>query len=702
MINTQLAQKGTMTTPSANPLQKRKKSDKVPGPVRNGKPLKVYPKLTNQQVESTMEEFMNKLFVSPNLLEDEKLNSKIEKIFENKVFQNMVANANVLEEAGLANSDVHDRSDENFDPTKPMLDIDQIERSQLAAPYSPSKEDHQQKEEDINLRPLKELAQKKKYDEKKEKKKHQNNDYMDSSFIQNPSDQQANIDSQKFENHVGKEIGDLSDVNKSAENNQKDDSDFLQQSQSVVDYIENEDKEDQYDNDNDAGYDLYEVGEDDFDKISKHLAAEYNFPARACKPSKKKKRKNNKLTEEEIEKLAEKKNGYIFLPENLKHPKNDDSFYPVAHDKMIYDCFNLKVIYDRERTGFEETKEFPIVIGTIIAGRYQMMEYLGSAAFSKAIQCLDLRTGHHYCMKIIENNKDYFDQSIDEIKLLRFINCNGNVDQHNVLKIYDYFYHKEHLFIVTELLKDNLYEYYKFNKEKEEEEYFTVGRLQKITHQILKGLEYIHSLKLIHCDLKPENIMIKSYSRSEVKIIDFGSSCYIHDHLSSYVQSRSYRAPEVIIGCQYDYRIDIWSVGCILAELFTGNVLFQNESVQALLARVIGIIGPFPDWMLNEGKLVHKFFTKERLLYQDAVTEEEGSANHEASEASRANKTGTIQILVPKKSDLSHRVRTDDPYFLDFLRFLLQIDPTRRPTATEALNHAWFTQARYSDGLQFN
>ena len=95
-----------------------------------------------------------------------------------------------------------------------------------------------------------------------------------------------------------------------------------------------------------------------------------------------------------------------------------------------------------------------------------------------------------------------------------------------------------------------------------------------MTKQILIALDYIHSLKLIHCDLKPENILMKSISKCECKVIDFGSSCFIHDHLSSYVQSRSYRAPEVIIGCKYDYKIDMWSLGCILAELWTGYVLF--------------------------------------------------------------------------------------------------------------------------------
>merc|ERR1712226_637527 len=96
--------------------------------------------------------------------------------------------------------------------------------------------------------------------------------------------------------------------------------------------------------------------------------------------------------------------------------------------------------------------------------------------------------------------------------------------------------------------------------------YFTIGRLQKIAKQVLHALDYVHSLRLIHCDLKPENILIRSYSRCEVKVIDFGSSCFVHDNLSSYVQSRSYRAPEVMLGLPYDQNIDVWSLGCIIAE----------------------------------------------------------------------------------------------------------------------------------------
>lgn len=96
--------------------------------------------------------------------------------------------------------------------------------------------------------------------------------------------------------------------------------------------------------------------------------------------------------------------------------------------------------------------------------------------------------------------------------------------------------------------------------------------VQSITIQCLEALNFLHGLGLIHCDLKPENILIKSYSRCEIKVIDLGSSCFETDHLCSYVQSRSYRAPEVILGLPYDKKIDIWSLGCILAELCSGNV----------------------------------------------------------------------------------------------------------------------------------
>lgn len=94
------------------------------------------------------------------------------------------------------------------------------------------------------------------------------------------------------------------------------------------------------------------------------------------------------------------------------------------------------------RTGFEEDKNFHVVLNSVIAGRYHVTEYLGSAAFSKAIQAHDLHTGMDVCVKIIKNNKDFFDQSLDEIKLLKFVNKHDPADKYHLLRLYDYFYYR--------------------------------------------------------------------------------------------------------------------------------------------------------------------------------------------------------------------------------------------------------------------
>ncbi|XP_059647171.1 uncharacterized protein LOC132293636 isoform X2 [Cornus florida] len=338
-----------------------------------------------------------------------------------------------------------------------------------------------------------------------------------------------------------------------------------------------------------------------------------------------------------------------------------------------FETFNLKIVHRKNRTGFEEDKNFHVVLNSVIAGRYHVTEYLGSAAFSKAIQAHDLHTGMDVCVKIIKNNKDFFDQSLDEIKLLKFVNKHDPGDKYHILRLYDYFYYREHLLIVCELLKANLYEFHKFNRESGGEVYFTMPRLQSITRQCLEALQFLHGLGLIHCDLKPENILVKSYSRCEVKVIDLGSSCFETDHLCSYVQSRSYRAPEVILGLPYDKKIDIWSLGCILAELCTGNVLFQNDSPATLLARVIGIIGSIDQDMLAKGRDTYKYFSKNHMLYE------------------RNQDTNRLEYLIPKKTSLRHRLPMGDQGFIDFVGHLLEINPKKRPSALEALKHPWLS-----------
>ncbi|KAB2054950.1 hypothetical protein ES319_A11G002000v1 [Gossypium barbadense] len=306
-----------------------------------------------------------------------------------------------------------------------------------------------------------------------------------------------------------------------------------------------------------------------------------------------------------------------------------DQVRQIKKQEEEFETFNLKIVHRKNRTGFEEDKNFHVVLNSVIAGRYHAW----------------------MSVKIIKNKKDFFDQSLDEIKLLKY----------------------EHLLIVCELLKANLYEFHKFNRESGGEVYFTMPRLQSITIQCLEALQFLHGLGLIHCDLKPENILVKSYSRCEMKVIDLGSSCFETDQLCSYVQSRSYRAPELILRLPYDKKIDVWSLGCILAELCTGNVLFQNDSPATFLARVIGIIGPIEQGMLAKGRDTYKYFTKNHMLYE---------CNQE---------TNRLEYLIPKKTSLRHRMPMEDQGFVDFVAHLLEVNPKKRPTATEALKHPWLS-----------
>ncbi|XP_038723712.1 serine/threonine-protein kinase ppk15 isoform X2 [Tripterygium wilfordii] len=353
---------------------------------------------------------------------------------------------------------------------------------------------------------------------------------------------------------------------------------------------------------------------------------------------------------------------------------NDDELNMPATNEDEYEVFNLRIIHRKNRTGFEEHKDLPIVLNTVVGGRYYVTEYLGSAAFSKVVQAHDLHTGMDVCLKIIKNDKDFFDQSLDEIKLLKLVNKHDPADERHILRLYDYFYYQEHLIIVCELLRANLYEFQKFNQESGGEAYFSTRRLQVITRQCLEALQYLHDLGVIHCDLKPENILMKSYRRCQIKVIDLGSSCFESDNLCLYVQSRSYRAPEVILGLPYDQKIDLWSLGCILAELCSGEVLFPNDVIVMILARMIGMLGPIDSEMLVMGQETHKYFTNEYDLYH--MNEE----------------TKQLEYIIPEESSLEHHLQVTDDELINFLRTLLEINPQRRPTASEALEHPWLSR----------
>jgi len=114
---------------------------------------------------------------------------------------------------------------------------------------------------------------------------------------------------------------------------------------------------------------------------------------------------------------------------------------------------------------------------------------------------------------------------------------------------------------------------------------------------------------IIHCDIKPENVMFTNDRFNNIKIIDFGISCENYITGFSYVQSRMYRAPEIVMGIPYDHSIDMWSVGCILFEMLNGSPLFPARDENELLEFFVVTLGDIPaDLSTRLGKNYKSFF----------------------------------------------------------------------------------------------
>ena len=119
---------------------------------------------------------------------------------------------------------------------------------------------------------------------------------------------------------------------------------------------------------------------------------------------------------------------------------------------------------------------------------------------------------------------------------------------------------------------------------------------------------FLKQQQLIHCDLKPENVLLKAPQRSGIKVIDFGSSCFTDERVYTYIQSRFYRSPEVILGLPYGCEIDMWSFGCILAELCTGYPLFPGEDETEQLLCIMEVLGLPPTQLVDEATRRKMFF----------------------------------------------------------------------------------------------
>ncbi|CAF0741533.1 unnamed protein product [Adineta steineri] len=317
-----------------------------------------------------------------------------------------------------------------------------------------------------------------------------------------------------------------------------------------------------------------------------------------------------------------------------------------------------------------------------IAYRYEVLKILGKGSFGLVVKCYDHKSGQQVALKIIRNEKRFHRQAQEEIRILEHLRKQDRDNTFNIIHLFEWFQFRNHICITFELLSMNLYELIKKNRFQG----FSLQLVRKFAHSILQCLDALYRNKIIHCDLKPENILLKQQGRSGIKVIDFGSSCFEHQRVYTYIQSRFYRAPEVILGAKYGLPIDMWSLGCILSELLTGMPLFPGEDEADQLSCIIEVIGMPSQKLLDASKRARNFISsKGHPRYCTVTTLPDGTSVLQGGRSKRGKQRGP-----PGSRDWTQALKNcDDPLFVDFLKRCLEWDPQTRLTPAQALRHSW-------------
>ena len=297
-----------------------------------------------------------------------------------------------------------------------------------------------------------------------------------------------------------------------------------------------------------------------------------------------------------------------------------------------------------------------------ITQRYEILQKIGKGAYGVVWKAMDKVTHQIVALKKIfgafRNSTDS-QRTYREVTFLRQMKGNPRIVE--LLAVYKAVNNLD-LYVVFELLESDVHSVIRANILMDPHKRF-------ITYQLLCALKYIHSRHLIHRDLKPSNLLINS--DSSVKLCDFGLARTFNEGdicqtvMTEYVSTRWYRAPELIIGSNhYSEGVDMWAVGCIVAELYAGRPLFPGTSTLDQMERVVSYTGP-------------------------PSTSDIASMRSEFAETMLANLTYSQPRVV-----LTQKLPNADADTIDFIQKLLVFNPDHRMTAAKALEHPFVAQFR--------
>ena len=295
-----------------------------------------------------------------------------------------------------------------------------------------------------------------------------------------------------------------------------------------------------------------------------------------------------------------------------------------------------------------------------IAFRFQQLQVLNHGYSGSVIKCHDHKTQTKVAIKMLRNTYKYHDQILLEKEYLRALQKDLGPENHHIIRCREVIYFRDHIGLVMELAGVNIYSVLTQTPFRR----FTMATIQMIARQTAEALKFVHSKNIIHSDIKPENILFTNARRRGIKLIDFGCSCLKGNTIFTYIQSRFYRAPEVVLENPYDVEIDIWSYGCLLVEIYTGKVLFEAEDEDELIMMIISLIGLPHKKLIKHSPRANNYF------------DEDG-----------------IPLRPYEKKSLKDMTGIDDRYLLDLISQCLKWNPKERLTASQIIHHQFFKQS---------
>uniref|UniRef100_A0A8C7J4U1 dual-specificity kinase n=1 Tax=Oncorhynchus kisutch TaxID=8019 RepID=A0A8C7J4U1_ONCKI len=326
--------------------------------------------------------------------------------------------------------------------------------------------------------------------------------------------------------------------------------------------------------------------------------------------------------------------------------------------------------------------------GDVLQERYEVISLLGEGTFGKVVTCVD-RAGARVALKIIKNMEKYRQAAKLEINVLEKINEKDPHNKHQCVQMLDWFDYHGHVCISMELLSLSTFDFLKENNFLP----YCMDHIRQMAYQICLAVNFLHINKLTHTDLKPENILFvnsdytitynaekkrdeRKVKDTTVKLVDFGSATFDHEHHSTIISTRHYRAPEVILELGWSHPCDVWSIGCILFEYYEGFTLYQTHDNQEHLAMMERVRGPLPSTMICKTRK-QKYFHFRRLDWNDN------------SKAGRFVKDHIKPLWRYRLSEAKEHHQ-----FFDLLEKMLEYEPSKRLSLSSALLHPFFLPLR--------